>query len=43
MKYTADVANIECNGVENVNLDDNNPAIVKVMKKYEVKEIPQCQ
>ncbi|HSW80607.1 MAG TPA: hypothetical protein VLG47_07560 [Candidatus Saccharimonadales bacterium] len=30
-------------GGETVNIDDNNPAIVGVMKKYEKKEMPQCQ
>ena len=33
----------DSDGVETVNIDDSNPAIVEVMKKYEAKETPQCQ
>lgn len=30
-------------GGEVVNIDESNPAVIKVMEKYEAKETPQCQ
>lgn len=37
------VVTTDQNGTEIVNIDDNNPAIVEVMKKYELKENPECK
>ncbi len=31
------------NGKEIVNIDENNPEVVKVMQKYEAQETPQCK
>ncbi len=43
LKHIRGAVTTDGDGNETVNIDDNNPAIVNVMKKYEKKEMPQCQ
>ena len=46
MKELAAIPGVVTNdgkGHETVYIDDNNPDVQRVMKKYEVKEQPQCQ
>jgi hypothetical protein len=43
LKAITGVVTNDGNGHETVHIDDNNPAVQRVMKKYELKEYPQCQ
>lgn len=43
LRQIAGVVTYDSKGGEVINIDDSNPAIQKIMKKYEIKENPQCR
>jgi hypothetical protein len=43
LKAIPGVVTSDGKGHETVHIDDNNPDVQRVMKKYEVREHPECQ